>query len=320
MVITRRSLAACTVGAWLVACSPNSDQVVFQLEADRFANSEWSEPVNLGAPVNSSVNDMNAALSPDELSLYFVSGRPGGLGGVDIWVSRRASVDSPWEVPVDLGPNVNSPGLEASPALSADGHLLFFSSDRPGGQGSNDIYVVRRTDKNDDLSWGAAVNLGPNVNTAAFEAGGFYLQSAEEGPANFYFVRGPNTVALDIYVTEINTDGEAGGPAVPVAELNIQDPAITDAHPSLRADGREVFLYSNRGGSLGASDIWRSTRRSVHDPWSTPENVGAPFSTTANDVHPSLTHDGRTLIFASTRAGGLGGTDIWMATRRPGGQ
>jgi len=319
MSTTSRIIAVLTPLALVLACDTGPDRTVSALQAERFGSSEWSDPVNLGAPVNSSVNDVNAALSPDELSLYFVSGRAGGLGGVDIWVSRRASVDSPWETPVDLGPNVNSPGLEASPALSADGHLLFFSSDRPGGQGSNDIYVVRRTDTNDDLSWGAAVNLGPDVNTAGFEAGGFYLQSAEEGPANFYFVRGPNTVALDIYVTEINTDGEAGGPAVPVAELNIQDPAITDAHPSLRADGREVFLYSNRGGSLGASDIWRSTRRSVHDPWSTPENVGAPFSTTANDIQPSLTHDGRTLIFTSTRAGGLGGADIWMATRTPSG-
>jgi len=315
MAITRRNLAAFTVVGLLVACGPNSDQVVFQLEADRFANSEWSDPVNLGAPLNSSVNDMNAALSPDELSLYFVSGRAGGLGGVDIWVSRRASLDSPWEVPVDLGPNVNGPGLEASPALSTDGHLLFFSSDRPGGEGSNDIYVARRVDKSDDLSWGPAVNLGPDVNTAAFEAGGFYLQSAEEGSANFYFVRGPNTVALDIYVTSVNPDGEAGGPAVLAAELSNQDPTITDAHPSLRDDGREVYFYSNRAGSLGASDLWRSTRRSVHEPWSAPENVGAPLSSTANDIQPSLTHDARTLIFASTRAGGSGGTDIWMSTR-----
>src|SRR5258705_2162182 len=102
MAATHRNLAALTVAGLLVACRPNSDQVVFQLEADRFANSEWSEPVNLGAPVNSSANDNNAALSPDELSLYFVSGRAGGLGGVDIPVSRRSSLDRPSEVPADL--------------------------------------------------------------------------------------------------------------------------------------------------------------------------------------------------------------------------
>jgi len=315
MSTTSRILASLAALALFVACGAESDKAVFALEADRFANSEWSEPVNLGAPVNSSVNDNNAALSPDELSLYFVSNRLGGLGGADIWVSRRASLDNAWGEPVNLGPSVNGPGIEASPLVSHDGHLLFFSSDRAGGHGLNDIYVARRTDKSDDLGWGPAVNLGPDVNTAGFEAGGFYLQSAEAGSANFYFVRGPNTVALDIYVTSVNTDGEPGGPAVLAAELSNQDPAITDAHPSLRADGREVYFYSNRAGSLGASDLWRSTRPSVHEPWSAPENVGAPLSSTANDVQPSLTHDARTLIFASTRAGGLGGADIWMSTR-----
>ena len=60
------------------------------------------------------------------------------------------------------------------------------------------------------------------------------------------------------------------------------------------ADGREIYFYSNRAGSLGASDLWRSTRRSVHDPWSPPENLGAPLSTAANEVQPTLSYSGRT--------------------------
>lgn len=215
---------------------------------------------------------------------------------------------------------MNGPGIDASPVVSIDGHLLFFSSDRAGGQGSNDVYVARRADKSEDLGWGPAVNLGSDVNTAAFEAGGFYLQSAEEGSANLYFVRGPNTVALDIYVAPVNASGETLGPAVLVLELSDQNAAITDAHPSLRTDGREVYFYSNRAGSLGGpSDLWRSTRRSVHEPWSTPENLGPPLSTAANETQPTLTSNGRTLIFTSTRAGGLGGGDIWMSTRTPSG-
>jgi hypothetical protein len=158
------------------------------------------------------------------------------------------------------------------------------------------------------------------VNTTGFEAGGFYLQSGEEGVANFYFVRGPTMAALDIYYAPVNRDGEASGAAVLVAELSDLDPAIADAHPSLRTDGREVYFHSNRAGSLGASDLWRSVRRSVHEPWSTPENVGAPLSTAANETQPSLTYNARTLIFASTRGGGLGGSDIWMSTRTPSGK
>jgi hypothetical protein len=284
-----------------------------------FANSEWSEPVNIGAPVNSGANEMNAALSPDELSLYFVSTRSGGQGGADIWVSRRATLDAPWGEPVNLGPNVNGSGLDAAPVVSPDGHLLFFSSDRAGGQGSNDIYVARRVDKSDDLGWGPAVNLGPDVNTTGFEAGGFYLQNAEDGPANLYFARGPNGLALDIYVAAVTADGEPRGPAVPVTELNDPDPAVTDAHPSVRIDGREIFLHSSRAGGFGGNDLWTSTRRSVHDPWSPPVNMGTPLNTEAGENQPTLSYDGRTLIFASTRAGGLGGSDIWMSTRTPSG-
>jgi WD40-like Beta Propeller Repeat len=312
-------LATLFVPAVLFGCQPESGPAAPRIVAMSFANSEWSEPVNLGAPVNSGANEMNAALSPDELSLYFVSTRSGGQGGADIWVSRRAALDAPWGEPVNLGPNVNGPGLDAAPAVSPDGHLLFFSSDRAGGQGSNDIYVARRVDKSDDLGWGPAVNLGPGVNTAGFEAGGFYLQSGENGPANLYFARGPNGLALDIYVAAVTADGETRGPAVPVTELNDPDPAVTDAHPSVRIDGREIFLHSSRAGGLGGNDLWTSTRRSVHDPWSPPVNMGTPLNTEAGENQPTLSYDGRTLIFASTRAGGLGGSDIWMSTRTPSG-
>jgi len=197
---------------------------------------------------------------------------------------------------------------------------LFFSSDRPGGHGSNDIYVARRADKSDDLGWWPAVNLGTDVNTAGFEAGGFYLQSAEDGSANLYFVRGPNSTALDIYVAPVTADGETRGPAVPVDALNDPDPAITDAHPSLRVDGHEIYFHSTRSGGHGGQDLWRSTRRSVHDPWSVPENVGGPLNTAANEFQPTVSYDGRTLIFSSNRSGGVGGSDIWMSTRTPSGK
>ena len=52
----------------------------------------WSAPVNLGAVVNSAGPDLGPALSPDGLSLYFFSARPGGLGGNDYWASRRTTV------------------------------------------------------------------------------------------------------------------------------------------------------------------------------------------------------------------------------------
>jgi Tol biopolymer transport system component len=285
-----------------------------------FANSEWSAPVNVGAPVNSPANEMNAALSPDELSLYFVSTRAGGLGGADIWVSHRASLDSPWAEPVNLGPDINTPGLEAAPVLSGNGHLLFFSSDRAGGAGLNDIYVTRRANTSDDLGWEPAEHLGPDVNTTGFEAGGFYLQSAEDGSTNLYFARGPMQGTLDIYAAPIDADGRTRGPAVPVTELNDTVPATTDAHPTVRRDGREVLFFSTRAGGFGVSDLYASTRQSVHEPWSTPRNMGSTLNTAFGETQPSLSYDGRTLVFSSNRPGGVGGSDIWISTRTPSGQ
>jgi len=91
--------------------------------------SEWSAAVNMGPVVNSGVFEYWPAISPNGLSLYFGSARPGGIpGGLfneqDIWVTRRASIDAPWGVPRNLGPNVNSEFADSSPALSRDGHWL----------------------------------------------------------------------------------------------------------------------------------------------------------------------------------------------------
>src|SRR5215471_17462185 len=94
--------------------------------------SDWLTAVNLGPVVNSGFDDQHPAISKDGLRLYFVSNRPGGFGGLDIWVSRRASLEDPWEAPINLGPSINSSSNDFAPNLSTDGHLLFFDSDRPG--------------------------------------------------------------------------------------------------------------------------------------------------------------------------------------------
>jgi Tol biopolymer transport system component len=269
--------------------------------------SEWANPVNLGTSINSSANEQNATLSKDGLSLYFTSNRSGNL---DIWVSHRSSADNPiWEPAENLGSPINSTVSDFAPNLSHDGHLLFFASNRDG---NNDIYVSHRAHTDDDFGWGEPVRLGPGVNTADMEQAPMYLQSAEDGSTNFYFNRGSNALGLsDIYVAAVKKDGETRGPAVLVAELSVS--GATDAAPTVRKDGKEVFFFSNRLGSVGGIDLWTSTRQSVHDAWSEPVNV-AELNTTFNDQTPSLSFDGRTLIFSSNRPGSVG-NDIWMSTR-----
>ncbi len=304
--------------ALLAACGPEPDANPLALEAHSFANSEWSAPVNLGETINTAAVEANPTLSPDELSLYFLSDRSFGYGGTDIWVSRRACETCPWEEPENLGSLINTSGNEGAPSISLDGHLLFFySTGLPGGQGAFDIYVSRRANPKDDFGWGPAVNLGTNVNTAANEAGPEYLQSAEDGTANLYFGRQPTQPVVgtyDLYVVAVTRDGEPLAPAAPIAELNTA--AFTETGPTLRADGREVLFFSGRAPTLGMNDFWVSTRSSVHDPWSAPTHLDAPLSSAFNDRHPSLSGQGRTLVFASNRpTDGFGQDDIWMATR-----
>lgn len=272
----------------------------------------WSPPVNVTA-INSSANDNFPVLASDQLSLYFASPRPGGLGGNDIWVSRRASRESPWEQPVNLGAPVNSSANDQGPNLSRDGLLLFFHSNRPGGHGEQDIYVAHRARARDDLGWADPVNLGGGVNTTAFEAGAMFSQQVAEGRTNLYFFRGITSDDGDIFSAAIKRNGETLGPAVPVSELNVA--GVSDARPTVRADGKELFFFSTRSGGLGLADLYVSTRRDTRSPWSTPVNVGPPINTSFTDIQPSLATDAETLLFSSNRPGGLGNNDIWMSTR-----
>lgn len=311
--------------ALLGACGPEFPTERNDLEIEpafhNFASSEWSAPVNLGPIVNGAANDNAPALSKDGLTLYFLSDRPGGAGGMDLWFSTRACTECPWQPPQNLSV-INTPFNEAGPDLSIDGHLLFFVSNRPGGQGGADIWVSRRADPKDDLGWGPPTPLGPGVNTSDGEGGPEYLQSAEDGRANLYFFRGLlPTFAADIYYGAVEKDGGTRGPAVLVTELSV--PMANDAGPTVRQDGREMYFWSfgpGRPNALGGGDLFVSTRRSVHDPWSPPELLTPPLNTTFGEIGPELSFDGRTLVFVSSRPGGFGLFDLWMSTRTPSGK
>ncbi len=122
----------------------------------------WSEPANLGPPINGPSYDGHSSTTADGLTLVFCSDRPGGEGDRDIYISTRATIDDPWSEPVNLGPIVNSPSRDRGPDISSDGLTLFFESRRPGGYGLEDIWVTRRATTDDP--WGVPVNLGPIIN------------------------------------------------------------------------------------------------------------------------------------------------------------
>jgi hypothetical protein len=84
---------------------------------------------------------------------------------------------------------------------------------------------------------------------------------------------------------------------------------------SVRFDGLEVVMFSNRLGSSGRFDLWAATRESLFDPWSTPVNLGPVVNSNVDDRQPYLGLDQRTLYFASNRDGGFGQLDLYVITR-----
>ncbi len=280
--------------------------------------SQWSAPVNLGPVVNSSAFDAVPALSKDGLSLYFVSSRPGGSGNMDIWVSQRATIEAPWGPPVNLGPTINTTYNDGAPALSRDGHLLFFSTNRPGGVTGGvagwDIWVSARIHTHDDFGWQTPVNLGAAVNSSATEWHPSYFENEDAGFPQLHFVsnRPGGLGGFDIYVSELGPGG-VWGPAVPVPSLNS---TYYEGNAFIRHDGLEMFLTSGRPlGAWAANDLFVSTRTSTLDPWSAPVNLGPTVNSASSDNVPSLSADGLVLLFGSSRPGGYGDSDIYMCTR-----
>jgi Tol biopolymer transport system component len=275
--------------------------------------SDWSDAINLGPVVNSPYDDFASHVSKSGLSLYFASNRPDGLGGEDLWVSSRASRDDAWTPPVNLGSIINTDANERSPALSRDGHLLFFASSRADGLGGFDIWVAWRAHTHDDFGWQPPVNLGSPVNTASNDIGPSYFENDDLGIPVLYFVsnRPGGLGGIDIYSSELMANG-AFGPAVLVSELS--GPA-GDITPHVRHDELEVFIASNRPGTLGINDLWASTRETVSDPWSEPFSLGPAVNGGFNDTFPSVSSDGQTLFFSSNRPDGFGLGDIYVSTR-----
>jgi hypothetical protein len=272
----------------------------------------WSEPVKIpekspGA-INSARNENNPAFSADGRTLYFVREMN------TIWASEWDDAARAWGDPAPLGPCINDGSSNNAPAPSPDGRTFFFSSNRLG---TFDLFLARRSlDAANACGWEDPIPLGGDVNTALRETGPEPVLAAEEGVTYLYFGRQEQDGVFRIFTVPMAHDGTVLGAAERVDELSpvnertgIREAAIG---PSLAMDRLEIFFHSTRDGS--PTDLFTSTRRNVHDPWSAPVRLEPPLNGSAGDVQPNLSRDGRTLLFVSNRPGSLG-TDIWMSTR-----
>jgi hypothetical protein len=201
-------------------------------------NSPWQQAINLGPAVNSQASEIEPAISPNGLELYF--------RWWDDWnlrVCTRESTDAPWSSPIIVGPPI---GYDAwSPDISADGLSIYFASSR-GGYGQDDIWVAMRTTINDP--WGEPVNLGPNVNSSSIDS----FPSISTDGLTLFFGRGGTTMWATTRKS-IDDDWE------PAVKLGFSYPAGGYIYgPVLSPDGSTLHFSANSAwGGFGNDDFWQ---------------------------------------------------------------
>lgn len=211
---------------------------------------KWVMVQNLGSSVNSEYFDSQPTITSDGMTVYFASDRPGGSGGTDIWMTTRTG-DS-WSSAVNVK-NVNSPADDIAPSIAPDGKTFYFSSNRAGGAGGFDLYVVKKTGE----MFGNSRNMGAPVNTADDEYFYASLQNTDIG----FFSRGSDSNPFDVMmivpnpfpsepaliVTGVVTDAATSEPLG--AAITLTDLKTGKKVADLRSDDRsgEYYVTLNPG-------------------------------------------------------------------------
>ena len=247
------------------------------------------------------VNSEDPSLTDDLLEVVFSSTRPGGVGGVDVWTSTRASIGGGWAVPV-LAAAINTASDDTTPEISGDGLTLVVASNRPGGSGLYDLYVATRASRG--TSWSAPARITELASSADEFAGSL---APDRRGLVFASSRTGGVGAGDIYETTRSSSTDSWNAPTTVSI----DSTVDDSAPWLSADGRTLYFGSTRAGGQGMQDIWIAIRPTPADAW-TPPGVVSELSSADNDSDPWLSPDQRTVFF-SRQAGSM--RNIFMATR-----
>lgn len=131
----------------------------------------WSTPVKLNDNINTKHWEPSAFISADGNTLYFISDKPDGYGGRDLYMSKRTS-EGDWGKSVNMGPNINTPYDEDSPFIHPDGVTLSYSSNGHNTMGGFDIFTSLQSE---DGIWSEPVNVGYPINTTDDDV--FYVVS-----------------------------------------------------------------------------------------------------------------------------------------------
>lgn len=203
----------------------------------------WSEPMNMGPPVNTLDNEGAQSFRADGLQLFLtVCNRREDFGSCDIYVATK--VNGRWTTPMNIGRPVNSSAWEAHPSATPDGRILYFSCGNcKETRGAADIYY---TTLGDDGMWSVPVNLGDSINGPGNEMSPFIHPDGK----TLYFSSESHVGmgGMDLYMAQKKDDGSWSRP------VNLGYPINTFADEIglvVNARGDYAYFSSNREGSQG---------------------------------------------------------------------
>lgn len=211
--------------------------------------------------------------------------------------------------PVNLGPVVNSDSSDFGPIVTADGNVLYFTSDREGSiSDSQDIWASRRVNG----EWTKPENLGEPINTKYHEG----PDSISVDQKTLYFTRCDNIGEpgiCDIFSAEWDSNKKAWTNATRLGP-GVNSKSFNDSNASISYDGKSLYFVSDRpreGDKRGDYDIFISKKKSGK--WGKATRLGPPVNTDKDEIHVMMHQNGKTLYFSSNGHGGLGGLDVFYS-------
>ena len=227
--------------------SPDVDRDNFYFEDIFYSekiNGDWTKAKNIGPPINTAYHDANISLSFDENRLYLYKDENRG----DLFYSDL--INGQWTVPQRMSSRINSSTYaERSITETSDPGVIIYSSDRPGGEGGLDLYMITKDEKG---NWYKTNSLGPTINTKYDEDSPFLLH---DGKTLFFSSSGQKgyggfDIFKSVYDSASGKWGDVENLGYPV---NTPD---NEVYFSATKDGRKAYYASIREEGQGHTDIF----------------------------------------------------------------
>ncbi len=276
---------------------------------DALKNPVPFNPVSLGDSINTEEDEFVNAITADDQVLYFTrkllkrydAQNDKAYYEEDFFYSVR-NQDSVWRSALNLGPPINTMWNEGALTISPDGRYLFFAGcQRPGGYGSCDLYWSKRAGD----QWSEPENLGPEVNSAAWESQPSF--SSDGSTLYFASTRKGGKGSSDIWRTSLNPDGTW---TIPINLGDSVNTPLEEQTPFIHPDNQNLYFASRGFTGMGGADLFHS-RTDKNGNLGKAQNLGYPINTFADEFALILNAKGDMAYISSDKLGGKGKMDIY---------